>query len=88
MDPAGLGPRALAAIIMRPRLWRDGAGLARDLARARWWRHAPFLPLPDGEYLQWRMQTAYGSAGGPEGAEASRDLVSLVTFRRELRRCR
>ena len=29
--------------------------------RARgWWHRAPFLPVPDREYLRWRMHTAYG----------------------------
>lgn len=28
--------------------------------RRRWWRRAPFLPLPDRDYLRWRMHTAYG----------------------------
>ncbi len=30
--------------------------------RKRGWYHAfPFLPLPPGEYVRWRMYTAYGS---------------------------
>lgn len=29
--------------------------------RRDWYRRAPFLPLPAGEYLRWRMHTAYGS---------------------------
>jgi hypothetical protein len=29
--------------------------------RARdWYRHSPFLPLPDRTYLRWRMYTAFG----------------------------
>src|SRR5436305_220388 len=28
--------------------------------RRRWYRHFPFLPLPDRGYLRWRMHTAYG----------------------------
>jgi hypothetical protein len=28
--------------------------------RREWWRHAPFLPLPDRTYVRWRMHTAYG----------------------------
>jgi hypothetical protein len=41
--------------------------LALDLARvcwrfrARdWYRRPPFLPLPDRNYIAWRMHTAYG----------------------------
>ena len=28
--------------------------------RRHWWRHFPFLPLPAGDYVRWRMYTAYG----------------------------
>ncbi|HEX6599170.1 MAG TPA: hypothetical protein VF034_07590 [Gemmatimonadaceae bacterium] len=40
-----------------------GAALLRvgwRFRRRRWWRRAPFLPLPDRTYLRWRMHTAYG----------------------------
>lgn len=86
MQTAGVHPRALAGIVVRPWLWRDAAAFATHVARRRWWGRAPFLPVPDRDYLRWRLQTAYGGLGEP-GAEVSRDLVSFVTFRRELRRC-
>ena len=42
-------------------------GLAADLLRVSWrfrardwWRRPPFLPLPDRDYMRWRMHTAYG----------------------------
>jgi hypothetical protein len=28
--------------------------------RRDWYKRIPFLPLPDGEYVRWRMHTAYG----------------------------
>jgi hypothetical protein len=28
--------------------------------RRGWYRRFPFLPLPAGDYLRWRMHTAYG----------------------------
>jgi hypothetical protein len=43
--------------------------LAIDLLRMgwrfrhrHWYRRVPFLPLPDREYVRWRMYTAYGNA--------------------------
>jgi hypothetical protein len=27
----------------------------------KWYRRPPFLPLPPKKYLQWRIETAYGS---------------------------
>ena len=40
-----------------------GMALLRVAWRFRsrdWFRHPPFLPLPDRRYLKWRMYTAYG----------------------------
>jgi len=37
--------------------------------RRGWFRHAPFLPVPDREYLRWRMYTAYGDADAVPPAE-------------------
>jgi len=40
-----------------------GIALARvgwRFRRRDWYRHAPFLPLPDRNYVRWRMHTAYG----------------------------
>ena len=28
--------------------------------RRDWYRHFPFVPLPDATYVRWRMHTAYG----------------------------
>lgn len=28
--------------------------------RNEWWRRAPFVPVPSGAYVRWRLQTAYG----------------------------
>jgi hypothetical protein len=27
----------------------------------RWWARRPFLPLPPGDYVRFRLQTQYGS---------------------------
>jgi hypothetical protein len=34
------------------------------LRRERWWRRAPFLPLPGRGYWQFRLVTATGSVTG------------------------
>lgn len=42
---------------------RTGVALLRVGWRFRsrdWYRRFPFLPVPDAEYLRWRMYTAYG----------------------------
>ncbi|HUF14191.1 MAG TPA: hypothetical protein VMN78_13910 [Longimicrobiales bacterium] len=57
-----------------PRLWPDMVGAAWRFRRSNWYRHAPFLPLPPAEYLDWRMHTAYGDDAAPEPAELERYL--------------
>jgi hypothetical protein len=42
----------------------DAAVLVRAgwlLRRKEWWRHAPFLPLPDSAYWHFRMVTVNGT---------------------------
>ncbi len=52
-----------------------GVELLRVLWRFRrrsWYRRFPFLPLPAGDYVRWRMHTAYGDHDAVPPAE---DLV-------------
>jgi hypothetical protein len=40
-----------------------GVALLRVAWRFRrrdWYKRVPFLPLPDRDYVRWRMHTAYG----------------------------
>ena len=48
---AARNPRTAAALVRVA--WRFRA--------RRWYARFPFLPLPDRDYLRWRMYTAYGS---------------------------
>lgn len=68
--------RSLAAVLRHPSVWRSGARQARLLARPGWWHTPPFLPLPDRDYLRFRLETAYGGTGDrlPEPA----DLVTYL----------
>jgi hypothetical protein len=50
------------ALARRPRLWATAVAQLTRLAAPGWWRRPPFLPLPDGGYLRFRMITAYGDA--------------------------
>ena len=40
------------------------------LRRSHWWRHAPFLPLPEPRYWHFRMVTAFGTEGFQPTPEA------------------
>jgi len=52
---------ALAArSLVNPALAVDLVSVAWRFRARDWYRHSPFLPLPDPTYLRWRMYTAYG----------------------------
>ena len=59
---------------------RTGVALLRVGWRFRsrdWYRRFPFLPVPDAEYLRWRMYTAYGDEGAVPPAE---DIVRYARW--------
>jgi hypothetical protein len=72
--------RAARTVAAHPSLWVVGLHQARVLARPGWWRHRPFLPLPDPDYLRFRSQTAYGGDG-----DRPPDPDDLVTYLRWVR---
>jgi hypothetical protein len=74
-------PKAVLAVLRRPALWPTALRQAFRLARPGWWRRPPFLPLPDPDYVRFRMQTAYGSSGAPD----PEDLVAYLNWCREFR---
>jgi hypothetical protein len=75
--------RSIVAVAARPRLWTTAIRQARRLARPGWWRRAPFLPLPDRDYLAFRFTTQYGSA-----APEPHDLVAYLEWCRAMERDR
>jgi hypothetical protein len=68
--------RAFLAVLARPHLWAVAVRQAARIARPQWWKHSPFLPLPDAGYLRFRLVTAYGDTGTP----APGDLVSYLEW--------
>lgn len=46
--------------IRHPRLAVNLIRIAWRFRSNTWYRHFPFLPIPDPTYLRWRMYTAYG----------------------------
>lgn len=69
------------AVVRRPSLWAVALRQALVLARPRWWRRRPYLPLPDPAYLRFRMQTAYGGDGS--GPPAPADVLAYLHWCRE-----
>lgn len=69
--------RAGVAVLARPSLWVTGVREARRMAPRAWWRRRPFLPVPSGEYLRFRLLTQYGDAAArPE----PRDVVAYLEW--------
>ncbi len=54
--------RIAAAVARRPPLWGTALRQLRRTAPRGWYRHRPFLPVPSGEYLRFRLVTQYGRA--------------------------
>lgn len=73
---------AYVAVLRRPSLWVTAVGALFALARRDWWRRPPFLPVPDPEYVRWRLGTAYGWADRPI---AEGDVVSYLEWRKRQR---
>lgn len=69
--------RIIVAVVVRPGLWATATVQVVRMARPGWWRRAPFLPLPDREYLRFRMLTAYGGSPPPERPEVHDVLTYL-----------
>ncbi len=56
----GLIARLTGRALLNPRVALDLVSMAWAFRRRRWWLRAPYLPIPDREYLEWRLHTAYG----------------------------
>ncbi len=78
----GVWFRAIAAVIVRPWLWWTAMRQVFLLAPRGWWRRAPFLPRPDGAYVRFRLETAYGYELAPRAG----DLVAYLDWCRARRR--
>ncbi len=55
--------RAVAAVVAHPSLWPTALRQAARASRPRWWRRPPYLPIPDPDYLRFRLETQYGVDG-------------------------
>ena len=75
-----LAVRLAARGVVQPRLALDLLRTLWAFRRRDWWRRPPFLPLPDRDYLRWRMYTAYADEDAVPPAE---DVVRFARWRRE-----
>lgn len=82
MSPVAVA-RIGIAVALRPELWPTAVRQARRTARPGWWRRAPFLPVPDGDYLHFRLVTQYGETDEPP---TPGDVVDYLAWCREWER--
>jgi hypothetical protein len=82
-----VGPTAITrsalAVVGQPDLWPVAVRQASRLAAPGWWRRPPFLPVPDRDYLRFRLQTMYGD--GVAQPEAG-DLLTWLRWCRQFDR--
>ena len=69
--------RMLVALAQKPRLWSTALRQVLRLAPSGWWHRWPPLPLPDRDYLRFRLQTMYGGQGRSPNAA---DVVSYLSW--------
>ena len=81
---SGWWTAAALAVARHPSLWWAAIVQALRLARPGWWHRPPFLPLPDPDYLAFRLETQYGSDHEPE----PHDVVTYLHWCRTYRQAR
>jgi hypothetical protein len=72
--------RLLGRGLLNPRLGIDLLKTLWAFRRRRWWAKVPFLPVPDRDYVRWRMYTAYADEQAVPPIE---DVVRFARWRRE-----
>lgn len=71
------------AVVARPRLWPTAARQWRRTLPEGWWRRAPYLPVPDRDYVRFRLTTHQGGSDGPVRAA---DVVHYLQWCRSWER--
>lgn len=70
--------RAGLAVLRHPSLWVTAVRQMGRLAPEGWWHRVPFLPLPDRDYMRFRVITAYGGDG--TRAPEPEDLLTYLRW--------
>jgi hypothetical protein len=79
--------RLVGIALRRPTIIPHLLGAAWAMRARGWFKRPPFLPLPPRGYVDWRMETAYGSADAhPPVEELVRYLAWSARLRRLMRR--
>ncbi len=68
--------------LRRPRTIPHLLGAAWAFRARGWYRRPPFLPVPPGSYVRWRMETAYGDA---EATPSDEELERYLRWTAQMR---
>jgi hypothetical protein len=74
---------AVGRLARHPSLWPTALVQAGRMSRPGWWRRPPFVPVPDREYLRFRLETQYGRDGIRSAAADPDDLVTYLRWCRD-----
>lgn len=67
------------AVAARPGLWVTSIRVLRSFLVSRWWTRAPFVPEIARPYLQFRLETQYGSMQKMTAADSA-DVVEYLQW--------
>ncbi len=73
---------AIVAVLSHPNLYVIAIRQSLAYIRRDWYRAFPYLPIPDLNYLRFRMETVYGT---PDALPASKDLLEYLRWCRTQR---
>ncbi|MBA3289397.1 MAG: hypothetical protein H0U21_15505 [Acidimicrobiia bacterium] len=74
------GWAVLRAVAPRPALWPTALRQWRRTVPSGWWRRWPFLPVPAGEYVRFRLSTQYGDS---QTVPSSADVLNYLAWCRQ-----
>ncbi len=78
--PSAFAKGAVRAVISRPSLWPTALRQLMRMTPPRWWTRRPFLPIPDADYLRFRMETQYGTSTAPGDVMQPDDVVVYLRW--------
>jgi hypothetical protein len=74
--------KVFAAVVCRPSLWVTAVRQVFRLAPSQWYAHAPFLPIPPADFIEFRLVTQYGGEHGSAVA-TPKDVVDYLVWCRQ-----
>lgn len=76
----------LRAVLRHPASVPSAVRSAIAMAPRGWWRRPPYLPVPDGAYWRFRLETSSGGDGTVE--PSPQEVAEVIAWTRRMRRMR